>query len=376
MNHPNDRLYRAVLKLHHYLESTHWNGQVLVGPDSGVRWNFRLGRFVKSYLSHIRWADSYIFMQTQAYWIMANWLLADLTLAPDYQALAMKTTTYLVSTQQSDGHWVYPPLSSRVGKIATVEGNLAAIGLLTTYRYTRQPQLLAAARHWHHFLLQAIGFLQSNNLVAVNYWADGKNGMVPNNTTLTLWLLAELAAATGEHLYLEPCAAMIDFLAQVQMKSGELPYEVGPMLTSSRPHFLCYQYNAFEFLDLSHYYQLTGDGAVLPILCKLAGFLATGITPAGAARYNCHQATPEAPYYTAAVAQALQQATQLELGDFQEKAQLAYDRVLALQKQDGGLAFFSKGNYGLLTDRRSYPRNLSMILYHLASALQSQPIQA
>jgi len=67
---------------------------------------------------------------------------------------------------------------------------------------------------------------------------------------------------------------------------------------------------------------------------------------------------------------ALSRATVLGLGDFRVLADQAYRRVLSLQRTDGGFEFFSQGNYGLLTDRRSYPRNLSMILCHLLSEAQ------
>ena len=95
-----------------------------------------------------------------------------------------------------------------------------------------------------------------------------------------------------------------------------------------------------------------------------------GLSVSGSARYDCHRRRPRVIYYTAAVAAALSQATALGLGDFRSQAERAYGWVLAQQRPDGGLSFFSQGDYGLLTDRRSYPRNLAMILYHLLLELQ------
>lgn len=362
----------AAQGLHNYLVKTHWNGQALSGPDSGVRWNFKLGRFVKSYLNFLPWQDNYIFMQTQGYWIMSNWLMAELWNHAQYRNLALDCTNYLVEAQQPDGHWVYPPLPSRVGKIATVEGNIATIGLLTSYRQTKDAAQVAAAERWHEFLVNRIGFQEKNGLLAINYWANEQNGPVPNNTTLTLWTLAELATVTRNSQYLAPSTAMVAFLSRVQMPSGEFPYEVGYTPAEHRPHFLCFQYNAFEFLDLTRYYQLTKDKTVLHILENLARFLSTGLTAAGAARYNCHQPTPETIYYTAALATALSQATALGVGDYRALAERGYAWVLEQQRSDGGMAFFSRGNYGYFTDRRSYPRNLSMILYHLLRELQTR----
>jgi len=372
MSISNEKLSTAVQQLHRYLLQHHWHGNALSGPDSGVRWNFKLGRFVKSYLNFVPWRDNYTFMQTQGYWIMSNWLMAELWGDDQYRNLAMDCSNYLVAAQQPAGHWVYPPLPSRIGKIATVEGNIATIGLLASYRQTHDPALVNAATRWHEFLENKIGFQERNGLLAINYWANEQNGAVPNNTTLTLWTLAELTAATHDARYMAPSAAMMAFLQRAQMASGELPYEIGHTEAEHRPHFLCFQYNAFEFLDLTRYYQLTADKQVLPVLQKLARFLATGLTADGAARYNCHQVAPETIYYTAAVATALSQATALGLGDYRALAEQGYNWVLAQQKANGSMAFFSRGNYGLLTDRRAYPRNLSMILYHLLRELQTR----
>jgi hypothetical protein len=370
-----DGLYSAIIRLNDYMLRAHWNGEALVGPDSGVRWNLRLGRFAKSYLHFLPWHDSYVFMQTQAYWILANWLLAKV--AGDNQAreVALACSDFLERSQQADGHWIYPPLRSRVGKVATVEGNLAAISLLATYQHTQDRKYLLSAEQWHSYLNNVIGFQAENGTMAVNYWANDSQARVPNNTTLTLWLLAELAAATNDRQYLAAGPSLISFLGQVQMATGELPYAVPTGASRGRLHYLCYQYNAFEFLDLCHYYWSTGNADILPVMGKLAHFLASGITPEGGVRHNCHAERPTTVYYAAAVAAALGQAKALGVGDFDSSADQAYDWVMARQVADGGMAYFSRGNYGFLIDRRSYPRNLAMILYHMLLRLQAKMVQ-
>jgi hypothetical protein len=278
------------------------------------------------------------------------------------------------AVQQPEGYWEYPPIPSRKGKIATVEGNIATIGLLESYRRTRQESLLDAAKKWHKFLIQNISFQHNGNLSAVNYWFNSSSAMVPNNTTLTLWLLAKLAEATNDDQYLAPCGSMIAFLQHVQTEGGELPYAVPGSKARGRPHFICFQYNAFELLDLVHYYRVTGDQAIWPILEKLAIFLSTGLSDSGAARYDCYHTQPEVSYFTAATAAALSQATVLGLGNFGSLAEQAYRRVVSQQRKPGG-EFFSRGNYGLFTDRRSYPRNLVMILYHLLLEVQTHALR-
>jgi hypothetical protein len=355
----------AARRLHAYLEARHWTGRALQGPDSGIRFNARLGRFVKSYLPLFRWSDDLRYNQAQGYWIAANWRMVDLFDHADrYAELASAATDFLLEQQHPDGYWPYPNPEWK-HRIATVEGNFASLSLLETYQRTKDERLLEAALRWHRFLLERIGFQGSDGLLAVNYFANKSTGMVPNNSTLTVRTLAKFAQVTGHERFLEQCPAMLAWLGRVQRATGEFPYVVESDRGKGRSHFLCYQYNAFEFLDLVHYYDLTEDPKVWPILEGLARYLEQGILTSGAARFDCHSDRPEVVYYTAAVGAALGQASARGIGDFNAAAGRAYGRVLDLQRDDGGMRFFSHGNYGVLTDRRSYPRNLAMILYHL-----------
>jgi len=360
-----DVLLNAATRLHSYLLKEHWNGQAIVGPDPGIRFNSRVGRFGKSYLNFLPWSDNYIYMQAQGYWIFDNWLMVDLLSSEQGKDVALGCSEYVLAAQRPEGYWEYPNPEWK-GRIATVEGDFAALGLLETYYRTQKASLLAGAKRWYQFVMQGIGFQGSNGLLAINYFANARRrSMVPNNTTLTLLTLAKLADAAGDDQYLETCKGMVAWLNQVQLETGELPYAVASAEGNGRPHFLCYQYNAFEFLDLVQYYSLTGDQAIWPVLEKLPIFLSKGISESGAARYDCDHERPEVPYYAAALAAALSQATVLGIGDFRSLADRAFRRVLSQQRPDGGFEFFSYGNYRVLTDARSYPRYLSMILYHL-----------
>jgi hypothetical protein len=293
--------------------------------------------------------------------------LWELTGDQAFATYARSAANAVVAVQQADGSWEYPPMRSRRGLIATVEGDIATIALAESFRLGNESTWLDAARRWHAFLVRSVGFRESHGGTAVNYWAGRAGGVVPNNTTLTLWALAALGAATGDQSVCAPCPAMIAFLKSAQLESGELPYVFDPGDESkSRIHFLCYQYNAFECLDLVHYYLLTGDPAVLSIIEPLAGFLATGLTRSGAVRYNCDSESPVVPYYAAATAAALSQTSRLGLGKHDALAERVYQWVREQQAPDGGMKFFSRRNYGFLRDSRSYPRNLAMILYHLA----------
>jgi len=366
----SDRLLDAASRLHGYLFREHWNGQALAGPDSGIRFNARIGRFIKGYLDFWPWSDRHIYLQAQGYWILDNWLMADLLNDEQSQDLALVCSEYVMAAQQPEGYWDYPNPEWK-GRIATVEGCFATLGLLESYCRTRRESWLMSAKKWYQYAVDKVGFQGDGRWLAINYFANVSAAMVPNNTTLALVTFARLADVTHDSQYLWPCEAMVGWLSQVQLETGELPYSVERSPGKGRPHFLCYQYNAFEFLDLVQYYRLTGNRAIWPVLERLARFLSKGIAESGAARYDCHREEPEVPYYTAALAAALSQATALGLGDFRPLADRAYQRVLSQQRTDGQFEFFSRGNYGWLTDRRSYPRNLSMILYHLLLEVQT-----
>lgn len=364
-------LLDAANRLHGYLLKEHWNGQAVVGPDSGIRFNARIGRFIKSYLGVIPWSDNYTYMQAQGYWVLDNWLMVDLLNDERYGELALKCARYVLSAQQPEGYWDYPNPEWK-GRIATVEGCFATLGLLESYARVQHEPFLAGVKQWYQYLISAVGFQGSNGLLAINYFSDVAGGMVPNNTTLVLQTLARLAEVTNDDQFLAPCGGMVAWLKHVQLESGELPYAVESLNGRGCTHFLCYQYNAFEFLDLVHYYRITGDEAIWSVLERLVGYLSTGLTESGAARYGCFREMPEVTYYTAAVAQALSQAVALGIGDFRSLAERAYRRVLSQQRADGGFKFFSRANYGFLSDRRAYPRNLSMILHHLLTEVQAQ----
>jgi hypothetical protein len=357
-------LGRAARQLHSYLVQRHWAGEALEGPDVGIRFNSRIGRFIKSYFPFLSWSDRLRYNQGQGYWIAANWLIYDLFEQKEARALALTTANDLLERQQPGGHWEYPNPEWR-GRIATVEGNFATLGLLQAFERTEAERYLEGARRWHRYLVTEMGFQELNGGLAVNYFANRPGGMVPNNSTLTARTLARLAQVSGDEAYLERCPALIRFVRDAQRDTGELPYVVARPPREGRDHFLCFQYNAFELLDLVEYHRASDDADVLPIIEGIGRFLSGGLTTSGGARYNCSRDRPEILYYTAAVAAALSQVTALRLGDYRPLADAAYARVLAAQRDDGGMSYYSRGDYHILSDRRSYPRNLAMILYHL-----------
>ena len=222
---PADTLFEAAKRLHGYLLKFAWDGQALAGPDSGVRFNARVGRFVKSYLRAIPWSDRRIYMQAQGYWILDNWHLFELTGDERYRDIALACSNYVLAAQRPEGYWEYPDPEWR-NRIATVEGDFGCLGLVESYRQTGQEAYLAGAKKWYRYLIDEVGFQGSDGMLAINYFSNVRGSMVPNNTTLTLFTLARLADATQDTQYLTTCAAMVAWLNQVQLESGELPRAV------------------------------------------------------------------------------------------------------------------------------------------------------
>jgi len=369
-----NKYVESAQRLHQHLYKMHWTGGGLEGPDPGVRFNARIGRFLKGYLPFIHWTDRYYYLQAQGYWIVSNWMLYDLLGDTRFRDIAVAGSNLILARQTPEGYWHYPFPEWR-GRIATVEGCYASLGMLHTYRHTGEQRLLQGVEKWYAFLTKEIGFSEENDTLAVRYFAgmDGlatkpfsniQRGRCPNNSTLVLMMVAEAYDATNDKNYLEHCDGLVNFLKLAQTEDGKFPYIVPYKEHPGKDHYLCFQYNSFQFLDLAKYYELTNDERIKPILSGLVKFLQHGLTDNGSSKYDSFHDTPFVPYYSGALAAALTRATELCLGDYSTLFERAYARLLSTQRPDGSFSF-SHHNYGILSDTRSYPRPQSMILKHL-----------
>jgi hypothetical protein len=357
-----EQFLQGAERLHAHLLQRHHRGGLLRGPDAGVRFNLRLWRFLKSGLDFIPWRDEYVFMQTQGYWVLANWLLHDATGEPRFRELAIQTTEAVLQLQKADGAWAYP-LPERRHLIATVEGDWAALAMLATHAREPRPEFLQGAVRWYDYLVSRIGFQEHTSAKAINYF-DRPRGKVPNNSVLTAWFFLRLWKTTNDGSSREHARALLDFVASVQAENGELPYVIESSYERGRRHYLCFQYNAFQFLELARASRLAPESASTRVLPKLAAFLAGGVTREGASRRDCFHATPEMDYHTAVLGAALREAARLNLLDGSEVSDRCYARALARQRADGSFAY-SAGDYGFMRDGRSYPRPQAMTLFHL-----------
>ncbi len=360
---PTDQeLIHAAERLHSHLEKRHYAQGLIHGPDAGVRFNLRLWRFVKSALDFIAWNDDYVFMQSQGYWILSNWMLYELTGNPKFRAIAIESTEAVLRLQQAGGYWLYP-LPERRHLIATVEGDWAAAGLLATYAREPRKEFLSAAVRWYDYLVGMIGFQPHDSGKAINYF-DKPRGKIPNNSVEAVWLFLRLAKASGDAQFAGHADSMLDFIAASQLHSGELPYIVEGPHEKGRQHYLCYQYNAFQFLKLAWAESLRPDPRTERVLPVLAGFLCQGVTDEGASSADCHHTLPETDYFTAVLAAALNEAKRRGRSEAGELSDRCYVRLLKRQKYDGSFAY-TDWDYGFLSDGRSYPRPLAMTLFHL-----------
>jgi hypothetical protein len=376
----NHELTHAAERLHAHLLRKHYAQGLLHGPDAGVRFQLRLWRFFKAALDFHAWGDDYVFMQSQGYWILANWMLHEATGDAQYRTVALESTEATLRLQQPGGFWRYP-LPERKHLIATVEGNWGAIGLLASHAREPREGFLQGAVRWHAYLLRYIGFQAHTTGEAINYF-DKPRGKIPNNSVEAIWLFLRLWRATGDARFLAHANGMLDFLAATQLPSGELPYIVDGPHEKGRPHYLCFQYNSFQFLKLAWAAALRPDHRFRAILFRLGRFLATGVSRTGASAADCFHQQPETDYYTAVLAAALWEADKLPVGGrpplvagrsgavigqegaLSQLTARCYRRLLERQRPDGSFAY-TTGDYGFLRDSRSYPRPQAMTLFHL-----------
>jgi hypothetical protein len=361
----------AAIRLHRYIDTNHGRGGAIVGPDPGVRWNYRVGRFVKSYLPFIHWTDHYYYLQAQGYWALANWRLYQITGDAAFHSLGSACAREILAQQRPDGAWSYPNPEWR-GRVATAEGIWAAIGLLESYRNTRDVDFLQGALRWHAFLDSHIGYQRDGDALAINYFAGRGSARVPNNAIFVLRFLSDLADASGDQRILDPSEGLLTFVKAAQRPSGEFPYAVAGPEDAGRPHFQCFQYNAFQCLDLLAYYQMTGNEAVLTLAQGTLKFLARGLREDGSARYDCGHHPRTVLYHTAALGAAFAEAARLGIHGYEGLAARAYGHLLAHQREDGRFPH-SRRDYRLFQDNRSYPRYLAMILYHLLLPVATDP---
>ena len=360
-----DQLLNAAQRLHAYLLRRHYERGLLHGPDSGVRFNLRVWRFLRSACDFLPWKDDYVFTQTQGYWVLANWLLFDATGDGHYRDIALQCTETTLALETREGYWAYP-LPERKHLIATLEGIWGGGTLLATYAREPRREFVDGAVRAYEFIVNRIGFQDHARGKAINYF-DRPRGKVPNNSVIAAWYFLRLWKATQQTRFLEHVAELIDFVEAVQLATGEIPYIVGSPYERARAHYLCFQYNAYQFLHLAWSNEIKPGSWAASVLAKLASFLEKGVQPTGACANNCASAGgggPEVDYYTAALGAALYEAHRLGLGVNAELSERCYARVLARQRPDGSFGY-SEGDYGLLRDNRSYPRPQATTLFHL-----------
>ena len=338
----------ALDRLTTYLERRYLEHGALSGPDPSGRINLRLGRFLPVP------QRPKVFLQSVGYWARLN----NLRGASDH---VRASGDFLLERQRADGAFPYTDGS---GRVATFDGTWAAIGLLEAYWATRKAQYAEGSARWLEYLLRN-AIRPHGRGQYVQYWSE-LDLVVPNVSAELLWLASEQAKVERSAALEELMPGLLRFLGDAQIGSGELPYRLANSIAPRRQHYLCYQYNAFQFLAIARYAENTADAQSEPLLAGLEEFLVHGQAPSGGCRTSCHAAYPEVDYYTAALALALRRAERFAGARPRLVADALVSRLLTRQHRDGRFGY-SSGDYGIgwLRDGHGYPRPLAIIAYTL-----------
>lgn len=363
-NHP---LFAAAERLQHHLERTHLRRGLLRGPDPGVRFNLRAWRFIKSAFPVLARRDQYVFTQTQLYWALSNWLLFDATGIERYRNLALECAEGVLRLETDEGTWRYP-LPERRDLIATLENMTGAATLVAAHAREPRATFLDGAVRAADFILNRIGFQPHDGGEAINYFHRPR-GKIPNNSVIAVWFFQRMQTATGNSRFVAHVPALARFVESVQLPTGEIPYIVEGPIERARTHYLCFQYNAAQFLYMAWAERLAPGTWKKESLASLARFIRGGVQASGACANDCAAGAggPETDYYTAALGAALHEAWRQGLLPDNEPSRRCFTRVLAHQKPDGRFGF-STSDYGILRDNLSYPRQQAMTLFHLLYA--------
>ena len=68
--------------------------------DTGIE---RAWRFLKSAFDFLPWHDDYVFIQTQGYWILSNWMLFEATGDSRWRTVALESAEATLDLQRPDG---------------------------------------------------------------------------------------------------------------------------------------------------------------------------------------------------------------------------------------------------------------------------------
>jgi hypothetical protein len=99
-------------------------------------------------------------------------------------------------------------------------------------------------------------------------------------------------------------------------------------------------------------------------------YLGSGVAADGHVFVDCKKTFGHILYHTAVVSAAFAMAGRLGFAGFAVRRDHTLAYVLSRQQGDGSFVF-SRGDYGVLSDQRSYPRVLSMMLFHFMVTVQA-----
>jgi len=286
-----------------------------------------------------------------------NISLYNLTNNKENLIYAEKGVNWLLNNQKEGGFWFFNKFEGKGVRIQTVDNAHGALSLLRFFRLTKQKKVLRSALSFCEYIRNEGRVEYGNRKVFYKYYLDGEyeNLRVTNISCLLISLFTEAYRLTKKEKYIDWANELVPFIKEMQRPDGELCY------SSNREQYQGPQYNAFQFIFLSSYYNITRNKIIDRVMRRMSSYLINSVNDDGSIKYGnigwgYNSDGRSAYYHSFAVSKAIRISDQL-FGTSNNK-HIFQTTMFGLRSfnTEGSYPYGKATLFGLIDDIVPYPR--------------------